>query len=99
MIMLLQLSKESVHGTTRQSKLMAKLALPGRVLKDQWSKLKSVFKPQALIAEGDEKKFVNAVLTYQLRSILQGMRGVYFHWRKGKRHLTCAVACLLRGSD
>lgn len=56
---------------SKPSAILHSLAAPGRALNKQVDRLKSIFKPHDLIPHGEEKKFVNAVLTYQVRSILQ----------------------------
>ena len=48
------------------------LMQPIRKAQETVGKISSLFKPQELVPKADEKKFTNAILKYQLKSILQG---------------------------
>lgn len=51
---------------------VTKLLHPVRKAQEAANKVANLFKTQELIPKADEKKFTNAVLKYQLKSILQG---------------------------
>ena len=71
------LTESTASKPSKFALAVTKLLQPVRKAQEAVGKVANVFKTQELIPKSEEKKFSNAVLKYQLKSILQGNVSIF----------------------